>query len=93
MLGPPPRSGTLAFVQNTLLLYLNVAQILMSILLVGLVLMQTRGTGFAAGYAADTSIFRTRRGVERTLFQLTIGVSAFFSLVSILSVIVPRFEQ
>jgi len=74
------------------LIYLNFAQILISILLVGLILMQTRGTGFAAGYAADSSIYRTRRGVEKTLFQLTIAVSVVFVLLSVLSVIVPRFE-
>jgi len=79
-------------VQNTLLLYLNIAQILIALLLIGLVLMQTRGTGFAAGYAADTSIFRTRRGVERTLFQLTIAVSVVFLVLAILSVVVSRFE-
>lgn len=72
--------------------YLNMAQILVSMLLVVLILMQTRGTGFAAAYSPDTSIFRTRRGVERTLFQLTIGVGVAFVIVSILSVLVPRLE-
>ena len=78
---------------QALLPYLNLAQILVSCVLIFLILMQTRGSGFAAGYSADTSIYRTRRGVERTLFQLTIGVGVFFIIVSILSVIVPRFEQ
>lgn len=73
--------------------YLNTVQILISALLVGLILMQTRGTGFAAGYSPDTSIFRTRRGVERTLFQLTIIVGVVFVGISILSVVVPRFES
>jgi preprotein translocase subunit SecG len=77
---------------QTLLIYLNFAQILISILLTGLILMQTRGTGFAQGYAADSSIYRTRRGVEKTLFQLTIAVGVVFVLLSVLSVIVPRFE-
>lgn len=77
---------------QALLPYLNIAQMLVSLLLVGLILMQTRGTGFAAGYSADTSIFRTRRGVERTLFQLTIAVAILFAVLSIVSVMVPRFE-
>jgi len=70
--------------------YLNIAQILVSLLLIALILMQTRGTGFAAGYSADTSIFRTRRGIERTIFQLTIGVGVAFLIVSILSVLLPK---
>jgi preprotein translocase subunit SecG len=73
--------------------YLNLAQILVSVVLILLVLMQTRGTGMASGYSADTSIFRTRRGVEKTVFQLTIIVGVVFILVSILSVLAPRFQQ
>jgi len=77
---------------QTLLVYLNFAQILIAILLVILILLQTRGTGFASGYAADSSIYRTRRGVEKTIFQLTIGVAVIFVLLSVVSVTIPRFE-
>lgn len=78
---------------QALLPYLNIAEILVSILLIVLILMQTRGTGLAAGYSADSSIFRTRRGVERLVFQLTIGVGALFLVLSIASVLLPRFES
>ena len=71
-----------------LLPYLNVAQILVSILLIALILMQTRGTGFTGG-SADTSIYRTRRGIERTLFQLTIVIAVVFTLLAIGSVVIP----
>jgi preprotein translocase subunit SecG len=79
----------------SILPYLNIAQILISCILIVLILLQTRGTGFASGYSADTSIYRTRRGVERTLFQLTIGMGAGFILVSILSFLAqsPRFAS
>lgn len=77
---------------QTLLLYLNGAQILIALVLVGLVLMQTRGTGFAAGYSADTSIFRTRRGLEKTLFQLTIATGVAFVVLSIAAVLLIRLE-
>jgi preprotein translocase subunit SecG len=77
---------------QALLPYLNIAQILVSIFLVTLILLQTRGAGLAVGYSADTSIFRTRRGVERTLFQLTIATGILFTLLSILSVVLPRFD-
>jgi preprotein translocase subunit SecG len=78
---------------QALLPYLNIAQIFVSALLVTLILMQTRGTGLAAGYSADTSIFRTRRGVEALVFQLTIAVAILWTLLAIASVIVPRFES
>ena len=67
--------------------YLNIVQILVSIVLIVVVLLQTRGSGFSATFSSDTSIYRTRRGVERTLFNVTIGLAVLFILVSIASVI------
>ena len=67
--------------------YLNIVQILVSIILIVVVLLQTRGSGFSATFSSDTSIYRTRRGVERTLFNVTIGLAVLFVLVSIASVI------
>ena len=78
---------------QALLPYLNIAEILVSILLIVLILVQTRGTGLASGYSADSSIFRTRRGVERLVFQSTIVVGALFLVLSIASVLLPRFES
>ena len=78
---------------QVLLPYLGIAQILVSILLVVLILAQTRGTGFASGYAADSSIYRTRRGVERLIYQMTIIVSVVFLLLAIVAaVVVPRLQ-
>jgi preprotein translocase subunit SecG len=67
--------------------YLNIVQIIVSVVLIGVVLLQTRGSGFSATFSSDTSIYRTRRGVERTLFNVTIGLAVLFVLVSIASVI------
>lgn len=67
--------------------YLNIVQILVSIVLIIVVLLQTRGSGFSATFSSDTSIYRTRRGVERTLFNVTIGLAVLFILISMASVI------
>jgi preprotein translocase subunit SecG len=67
--------------------YLNVVQIIVSVILIFVVLLQTRGSGFSATFSSDTSIYRTRRGVERTLFNATIFLAALFVVVSVLSVI------
>jgi preprotein translocase subunit SecG len=67
--------------------YLNIVQILISIVLIVVVLLQTRGSGFSATFSSDTSIYRTRRGVERTLFNVTIGLAVLFILISMASVI------
>ena len=64
----------------------QIVQILLAIVLIGAVLLQTRGSGFSAFGSSDSSIYRTRRGVERTLFQFTIGLAVIWVLVSIASV-------
>lgn len=67
--------------------YLNIVQIIVSVVVIAVVLLQTRGSGFSATFSSDTSIYRTRRGVERTLFNVTIGLAVLFIAVSIASVI------
>jgi preprotein translocase subunit SecG len=66
--------------------YLYVVQIIVSLVLIGVLLLQARGSGFSATFSSDSSIYRTRRGVERTLFNVTIGLAILFVVVSILSV-------
>ena len=63
--------------------YINVAQILVSIALTVLVLLQAKGSGIGTALGGGTtSSFRTRRGVEKTLFQLTIVLAIVFLAVS-----------
>lgn len=65
---------------------LYLAIIITSILLMLVILLQSKGSGFSGAFGGDTSsIYRTRRGVEKLLFQLTIGVAALFVLLSILA--------
>ena len=63
--------------------YLNIALIIISVLLVLSVILQSKGAGLGGLTGADTgSIFTARRGVERTLFWITIVLSVvFFALV------------
>lgn len=65
--------------------WLNIVQIAISIILVTIILVQVRGQGTGLFGAAEGS-FRTRRGIERVLFQFTIFMVVVFILVSILSV-------
>ncbi len=68
--------------------YLNIVQILVSVVLVLVVLLQTRGSGFSATFSSDSSIYRSRRGVEKTLFQFTIGIGIVFLVLSIVASII-----
>ena len=64
---------------------LNLVQIVISVLLVIVILMQVRGQGTGLFGSAESS-YRTRRGIEKTLFQLTIALVVVFIATSIISV-------
>ena len=71
--------------------FLNLAQMLISIVLVVVVLLQSRGGDIGAAFGGGGgggggSSFRTRRGIEKTLFQLTVILAIIFVGVSALSV-------
>ena len=67
---------------------LNVAQIIASVILVLIILSQVREAGSGMFGSAQNTI-RTRRGLERTLFQLTIVLIVVFLVVSTLSARFP----
>ncbi len=68
--------------------YLNLAQLLISLVLIVVILLQTRGgdIGAAFGAGGGASSFRTRRGLEKSLFQLTVVLAGVFVLLSAFSV-------
>ena len=65
--------------------YLNVAQIVLAVALILAIMLQVRGGGLGGIFGQADSVFRTRRGVERTLFQLTIVLAVLFIITSIIS--------
>jgi len=65
--------------------YLNVAQIVLSIALILAILLQVRGGGLGGIFGQADTVFRTKRGVEKTLFQLTIVLVVLFITISIVS--------
>ena len=67
--------------------YLQIIQIVVSVFLMILVLMQSRGSGLTQPSMEQTTLFRTRRGVEKTLFQLTLLLAAVWVVVSIATVL------
>jgi preprotein translocase subunit SecG len=67
---------------------LNILQIVVSVTLVVIILLQVKGSGFGAalGGMSGGSVYRTKRGLERTLFQATIVLTIVFIFISFLSV-------
>jgi len=67
--------------------YVDIAQILIASVLTVVILLQAKGSGIGAAFGGGTqSSFRTRRGVEKTLFQLTIVLAIVFLIISALGV-------
>ena len=69
--------------------YLNVAQIVLSIALVAAILLQVRGGGLGGIFGQPDTVYRTKRGVERILFQLTIVLVILFIIVSLITLKIP----
>ncbi len=63
--------------------YLLIAQILVAVALILVILLQVRGGGLGGIFGQPDSVYRTRRGVARTLFQFTIGLAVLFIILSI----------
>jgi len=64
-----------------------VAQLLVAIALVVTILFQLHGGGLGGIFGQSDSVYRTRRGIERTLFKLTIVLSAVFVIFAVLIVV------
>jgi preprotein translocase subunit SecG len=67
--------------------YLYIAQIILAIVLIVLFLFQVRGGGLGGMFGQQTGTFRTKRGIEKTLFRFTIVLMVIFVIVSIFSVL------
>jgi preprotein translocase subunit SecG len=65
--------------------YLNIAQIMISVVILLVILLQVKEQGSGIFSSAEAT-FRTRRGLEKTLFQFTIVLAVLFLAISIASV-------
>ncbi len=65
--------------------FLFVAQMVLSVALVLAVLLQVRGGGLGGIFGQADTVYRTRRGLEKTLFQLTVVLVVLFIIVAMVS--------
>lgn len=57
---------------------LGICQIIIAVILIVLILIQQRGGGLGAVFGGATQFYGTRRGLEKTIFYLTIVLAAIF---------------
>ena len=82
------RSRHTSEVQFTVDPILALGQIIISIALIAAILLQARGTGLSGTFGGDSAVYRSRRGVEKRLWQFTILLLVLFVLFAVVSFIV-----
>ena len=66
-------------------LFLNISQIVLSVALVMVIMLQVRGGGLGGIFGQPDTVYRTRRGLEKSLFQLTIVLVVLFIVIALVS--------
>jgi len=66
---------------------LNILQIIISILLIIAILLQQRGSGLSSAFGGDSSIYRTKRGLEKSLHIFTIILAILFLVTALLNIL------
>ncbi|GAB4492047.1 MAG: hypothetical protein Fur0016_25690 [Anaerolineales bacterium] len=71
---------------------IEIGLIITSIALIASVILQSKGAGLGGLTGAESgTVFSARRGIERTLFYVTIGLSVLFFILAILAILIYRF--
>ena len=65
--------------------FLAIGQIILDIALIVAILMQARGTGLYGTFGGDSAVYRSRRGIERRLWQFTILLMVLFVIFALVS--------
>ena len=66
---------------------LNIFQIIVSLLLITVILLQQRGTGLGGVFGGEGAVFRTKRGIEKSLFYATIVLAILFFGIALANVV------
>ncbi|PLX25652.1 preprotein translocase subunit SecG [Candidatus Parcubacteria bacterium] len=67
---------------------LYIVQIIVSVLLIVVILLQQRGSGLGSAFGGESSVYRTKRGAEKIIFRLTIALAALFLLTALANIFV-----
>ena len=68
--------------------YLLIAQIVVALALIIVLTLQVKGGGLGGIFGQPNSVYRTRRGAEKSLFQFTIGLTVLFITICIMVVVI-----
>jgi len=66
--------------------WLKIFQIIIALLLMVAILLQSRGVGLGGIFGGTDAVYRTKRGIEKTLFIATIVLAVLFFLIALFSI-------
>lgn len=69
---------------------LAAGQLIVSIALTLAVLLQSRGSGLGGTFGGDSAVYRSRRGIERRLWQFTIVLMILFAVFSLAAYVLTQ---
>jgi len=67
---------------------LQIIEVVLSLLLITVILLQNQGAGLGGAFGGEGNVYRTKRGIEKKLFQSTIGLTILFFGVAIATLFV-----
>ncbi len=66
---------------------LSIIQIVLSLILIVLIIIQSKGTGMGTAFGGDMGFYGTKRGAEKIMFKFTIVIAFLFMVTSLIGVI------
>lgn len=64
---------------------LTLIQIIISIILISLILLQAKGAGLGSAFGGQSQTYHSKRGVEKVVFYGTISAGIIFVIISLLN--------
>ena len=71
---------------NTILFY---SQIIVSVSLIILIVIQQRGTALGAGFGGGGEVYSTKRGAQKKIYYATIALATIFLVLGVLNILIP----
>ncbi len=68
---------------------LTIMETIVTLALIGVILLQTKGTGLGSTFGGAGEFYQSRRGIEKIILYATIGLSVAFAVLSLLLVVLP----
>lgn len=67
--------------------YFQIGQVIISVLLIAAILLQGRGVGLGAAFGGGGDFYRTKRGLEKTIFIVTVILAIFFLTLGVINIL------